>query len=47
MMLLFFLYGPIVNEADIDFEMGFCEMVTFFGASYRRPRCIISERERL
>jgi|RhiMethySRZTD1v2_1073278.scaffolds.fasta_scaffold5030650_1 hypothetical protein len=37
----------IVDEPNIDFEMAFCETVTFFGASYRRPSCIISEREPL
>ena len=24
-LLLFLLHGPIVEEADIDFEMAFCE----------------------
>ena len=23
---------PLVDDADIDFEMAFCETVTFFGA---------------
>ena len=36
----------IVDEANIDFEMAFCETVTFFRASYRRPAVLFRSANR-